>query len=123
MHLTWENEAVREVADSGGELEIVYPPSAFSRSPALRGWIKNTARRQTTEDAKAYLQFLYTDAAQETVAKYGYRPVNPAILKKHGGQFPKIDLFPITALAKDWDDAQLKFFADNGIFDIIYKPK
>jgi sulfate transport system substrate-binding protein len=123
VHLTWENEAVREVADSGGELEIVYPPVSILAEPSVTWVDKNTARRQTTEDAKAYLQFLYTDAAQETVAKYGYRPVNPAILKKHGGQFPKIDLFPITALAKDWDDAQLKFFADNGIFDIIYKPK
>jgi len=26
VHLTWENEALREVTDSGGELEIVYPP-------------------------------------------------------------------------------------------------
>jgi ABC-type sulfate transport system substrate-binding protein len=26
-------------------------------------------------------------------------------------------------LAKDWDDAQQKFFADNGIFDVIYKPR
>ena len=57
------------------------------------------------------------------IAKYGYRPVNPAILKKHSSQFPKIDLFPVTILAKDWDDAQQKFFADNGVFDVIYKPK
>jgi sulfate transport system substrate-binding protein len=123
VHLTWENEALREVADSGGELEIVYPPVSILAEPSVAWVDKNTTRRRTTEDAKAYLQFLYTDAAQETIAKYGYRPINPVILKKHGEKFPKIDLFPITVLAKDWDDAQQKFFADNGVFDIIYKPK
>jgi sulfate transport system substrate-binding protein len=29
----------------------------------------------------------------------------------------------VTILAKDWDDARQKFFADNGVFDVIYKPK
>jgi sulfate transport system substrate-binding protein len=33
---------------------------------------------------------------------------------------PQIDLFPVTILAKDWDDAQHKFFAENGIFDAIH---
>ena len=123
VHLTWENEALREVADSGGELEIVYPPVSILAEPSVAWVDKNTTRRQTTEDAKAYLDFLYTDAAQEAIAKYGYRPINPAILKKHSSQFPKIDLFPVTILAKDWDDAREKFFADNGVFDVIYKPK
>jgi len=123
VHLTWENEALREVADSGGELEIVYPPVSIVAEPSVAWVDKNTAHKQTTDDAKAYLEYLYTDAAQETIAKYGYRPINPAILKKHAGQFPKIDLFPVTILAKDWDDAQQKFFAENGVFDIVYKPK
>jgi ABC-type sulfate transport system substrate-binding protein len=82
------------------------------------------ALRDRQPEAQQYvLDFLYTDAAQEAIAKYGYRPINPAILKKHSSQFPKIDLFPVTILAKDWDDARQKFFADNGVFDVIYKPK
>jgi sulfate transport system substrate-binding protein len=34
---------------------------------------------------------------------------------------PRIALFPITAIARDWDDAQQKFFADNGIIDAILR--
>ena len=30
-----------------------------------------------------------------------------------------MDIFPVTILAKDWDDAQQKFFAEAGIFDTI----
>ncbi len=38
MHLTWENEALREVADSKGELEIVYPPVSIKAEPAV-AWV------------------------------------------------------------------------------------
>jgi sulfate/thiosulfate transport system substrate-binding protein len=122
VHLTWENEALREVADSKGDLEVVYPPVSILAEPSVAWVDSNVSRRQSAADAKAYLEFLYTAPAQETIAKYGYRPIDPEILKKHAAQFPNIDLFPVTLLAKDWDDAQQKFFAENGIFDQIYKP-
>lgn len=122
VHLTWENEALREVEDSKGDLEIVYPPVSILAEPSVAWVDSNVARHQNAADARAYLEFLYTDPAQETIAKYGYRPINPEILKRHAAQFPHIDLFPITLFAKDWDDAQQKFFAENGIFDQVYKP-
>ena len=34
-------------------------------------------------------------------------------------KLPKLDLFPVTAIAKDWSDARARFFADNGIYDIV----
>jgi ABC-type sulfate transport system substrate-binding protein len=57
--------------------------------------------------AKAYLEFLFTDRAQETMAQLGYRPVNAAILARHEGRLPKLDLFPVTLVAKDWDEKRL----------------
>jgi sulfate/thiosulfate transport system substrate-binding protein len=71
------------------------------------------------------LEFLDTDQAQETIAQHGYQPINSEVLKRHAAQLPPIDLFPITILAKDWDGAQQRFFADNGIFDVVHpmEPK
>jgi sulfate transport system substrate-binding protein len=123
VHLTWENEALREVEDSKGELEIVYPPVSILAEPSVAWVDSNVARRKSAASAKAYLEFLYTGPAQETIARYGYRPIDPEILKRHADRLPKIDLFPVTIVARDWDDAQQKFFAENGIFDTIYKPK
>jgi sulfate/thiosulfate transport system substrate-binding protein len=123
VHLTWENEALRETEDFKGELEVVYPPISIRAEPSVAWVDANVARRKTEVYAKAYLAFLYTDEAQQTMAKYGYRPTNPAILKRHGDRLPQIDLFPITRIAKDWDEAQSRFFSENGIFDAIYKPK
>ena len=34
-------------------------------------------------------------------------------------RLPPINLFPITAIAKSWYDAQEKFFGSNGIYDVV----
>jgi sulfate/thiosulfate-binding protein len=119
VHLTWENEALREVAENKDELEIVYPPVSIRAEQAVAWVDANDRNQKTTAYAKAYLEYLFTDPAQEVFAQFGYRPVKPAILARHTDRLPNIALFGITAIAKDWDDAQLKFFADNGIIDVI----
>jgi|CZKD01.1.fsa_nt_gi sulfate/thiosulfate-binding protein len=120
VHLTWENEALLEVEEYRGDLEVVYPPMSIRAEPSVAWVDANVARRKTEAYAKAYLEFLYTDQAQEAIAQHGYRPIKPEVLKKHANRFPQIDLFPVTILAKDWDDAQQKFFAEAGIFDAIH---
>jgi sulfate transport system substrate-binding protein len=123
VDLTWENEAIREVKEAKGDLEIVYPPVSILAQPYV-SWIDtNIALHKTEAESKAYLRFLFTDQAQETIAQFGYRPINPNILQKYRSQFPQIKLFPITFIAKDWNDAQQKFFAENGIIDLVYKSE
>jgi sulfate/thiosulfate transport system substrate-binding protein len=123
VHLTWENEAQREVADARGELEIVYPPVSIRAEPAV-AWVDvNVQRKHSEADAKAYLEFLYTDRGQEIIAAHGYRPIRPAILAAHRDRFPPIELFPVTLVAASWDDAQQKFFAEGGVFDLIDAPR
>jgi sulfate transport system substrate-binding protein len=80
-------------------------------------------RKGTRDAAEAYLKFLYTDAGQEIIAKNYYRPINAAVKARHAASFPDIQLFGITAVAKDWTDAYGKFFVDGKIFDSIYQPK
>jgi sulfate/thiosulfate transport system substrate-binding protein len=123
VHLTWENEARFEIEDSQGELEIIYPSASIRAEPSVAWVDKNVEQRKTGSYAKAYLEFLYSRPAQETMARYGYRPVDPEVLQKHASRLPAVQLFPVTLIAKDWDDADRKFFADNGVFDSIYTPR
>jgi sulfate/thiosulfate-binding protein len=123
VHLTWENEALREVTESKGELEVVYPPVSILAEPSVTWVDVNVEKHRSAIAAKAYLAFLFTDAAQEIFAKNGYRPINEAILKKHQDLLPGIELFPVTIVAKDWADAQSKFFGDNGIFETIHSAQ
>jgi sulfate transport system substrate-binding protein len=122
VHLTWENEARFETQDSQGEFEIVYPPVTIRAEPSVAWVDKNVERRKTERYAKAYLEFLFSRTAQETMARYGYRPIDPDVLREYAGRLPFVQLFSVTLIAKDWEDAQQKFFADNGVFDLIYSP-
>ena len=119
VHLTWENEALREVAESKGKLEIVYPPVSILAEPYVAWVDAAVARDGKLEDAKAYLAFLFSDEAQETVAQLGYRPYKPYAARKAGVDFYPLTLAPITDIARDWDDANEKFFAENGVIDLI----
>ncbi len=120
VHLTWENEARLEVNESEGELKLIYPPVSIKAEPPVAVVDTNVDRKGTRAAAEAYLNFLYTEEAQEIIAKHHYRPSNPKILEKHAADFPEIRLFDIKAVANDWDDAQQKFFAAGGEFDAIY---
>jgi sulfate/thiosulfate-binding protein len=123
VHLTWESEALSEVEESKDELEVVYPPVSILAEPSVT-WIDvNVGKHKSEATAKAYLAFLFTDTAQEIFARHGYRPTNEAILLKHQDRLPKLELFPVTLVAKDWADARARFFGENGIFAIIHSAR
>jgi sulfate/thiosulfate transport system substrate-binding protein len=123
VQVAWENEALRDAAESKGAVEIVYPPISILAEPAV-AWVDATVAKHNSEGlSKAYLEFLFLDEAQEIIAEEGYRPINKAIAARHADRLPPLKLFPITLIAKDWSDAQQKFFAENGLIDVIYVPK
>lgn len=123
VHLTWENEAHLEIAESKGDLEIIYPSSSFLAEPHVAVVDENAGKKGTSEVAEAYLKYLYTPEGQEIIAKHFYRPTNAEVLAKHRQQFPEIKLFSITEISKGWDDAQARFFAEGALFDTIYQSK
>lgn len=123
VHVSWENEALREVAESKGAVEIVYPPISILAEPSVAWVDANVAKNNSEKISRAYLEFLFSDEAQNIIAREGYRPFNAAIAEKYAGRLPPLNLFPITLIAKDWADAQQKFFADNGVVDAIYVAK
>jgi sulfate transport system substrate-binding protein len=121
VHLAWENEAHLEVREAKGDLDIVYPPISIRAEPHVAVVDEVVDRKKTRAAAEAYLKFLYTDAAQEIVAKHFYRPTNDTILKKNAAVFPNIRMFAITEIAKSFEDAHKQFIGEGGVFDSIYK--
>ncbi|HJT76203.1 MAG TPA: sulfate ABC transporter substrate-binding protein [Gemmataceae bacterium] len=123
VHLTWENEAALEVEESGGALEVVYPSASIRAEPYVAVVDATVDHKGTRAAAEAYLRFAYTDEGQEIFARHHYRPINPEVLRRHAADFPDIGLFPVTTVARDWGDAQKKFFAEGAVFDRIYQPR
>jgi len=122
VHLAWENEAHLEVREAKGKLDLIYPPISIRAEPHVAVVDDNVDRKKTRAAAEAYLQYLYSDRAQEIIAKHYYRPSNESILKNHASTFPDIRLFSATEIAKDFADAHKQFIGEGGVFDGIYKP-
>lgn len=121
VQLAWENEALREVADARDELAIIYPPVSILAEPYVAWVDTNVARHHTEREAQAYLEFLFSDVAQQTIAEAGYRPFNATIAQRFAARLPPLNLFSVTAIARDWDDANQRFFDENGILDTVLK--
>ena len=120
--LSWENEAHLALKESPGEYEIVYPSRSILAEPPVALVDKNVDRHKTRPVAEAFLNFLYTPAAQEIEGKDFYRPRNPEILAKYRSQFPDIPLATIDGDFGGWGKAQATHFGDGGVFDQIYQP-
>jgi len=119
VHVTWENEALREVAASKGKLQIVYPPVSVLAEPYVAWVDKSVTERGTADVAKAYLDFLFTDEAQEVIARLGYHPYKSGIAEKAGVHFADMKLVPTSAISPDWNDLNEKFFSENGVVTAI----
>lgn len=118
--LAWENEAFLSLDEFGADkFEIVAPSLSILAEPPVAVVDKNVDKKGTRKVAEAYLQYLYTDAAQEIIARNHYRPTNPAVAARYASQFPKLSLVTIADFG-GWAQAQATHFADGGVFDQIY---
>jgi len=84
---------------------------------------RTVAKKATGDIARAYLNFLYSDEAQEIAAKHALRPINPALLKKYAATFKPIQLFTVEDVFGSFAEAQKQHFNDGGQFDKLYTVK
>jgi sulfate/thiosulfate-binding protein len=121
--LSWENEAYLALNELGKDkVEVVTPSISILAEPPVSVVDKIAAKHGTTEAAKAYLQFLYSEQGQEIAARNYYRPRLASVAAKYANRFPKIALFTIDDFFGGWQKAQKKHFDDGGLFDKIYTP-
>jgi len=120
--LAWENDAHLAINEFGADkVEIVTPPTSILAEPPVAVVDKNVDHNGTRAVAEGYLNYLYTDEAQDIIGKNFYRPIGDAAVKKYDSQFPKIKLATIADFG-GWRKAQKDHFADGGTFDQIYTP-
>ena len=118
--IAWENEAIATVEEYPDEYEIISPSISILAQPSVAIVDENADANGTQEVAAAYLEYLYTDEAQELIGEYGYRPSNEDILAEYSDKF---DLDMTLCSIEDfggWDAAYETYFNDGAIFDEIY---
>jgi sulfate/thiosulfate transport system substrate-binding protein len=122
--LAWENEAHLALKEFGAsKFEIVTPSLSILAEPPVAVVDKNAKRHGTTEVAKAYLDYLYSDEGQEIAAKNFYRPRNEEVAKKYADNFSQLKLVTVDQEFGGWTKAQQTHFADGGLFDQIFQPQ
>jgi len=121
--VTFENEVNLVRAEFGDNFEVVYPSSSILAESPVAVVDKVVDKKNIRKEATAYLNFLYTDAGQEIIAKHYLRPRSDAVFKKYAASFKPISLFTVDEVFGGWRAAQKKHFDDGGEFDKIYSSK
>jgi sulfate transport system substrate-binding protein len=121
--LAWENEAHLALKEFGADkFDIVTPSISILAEPPVSIVDKTARRHGTTEVAKAYLDYLYSDEGQDIAGKNFYRPCSEKAAAKYAGQFAALKLVTIDGEFGGWTKAQKTHFADGGVFDQIFQP-
>ena len=122
--ITFESEVVSVDKEFGaGKVDAIHPSSSIVAENPVAVVERTVAKKGTADQAKAYLNFLYTDAGQEIAAQHAIRPSNAAILKKYASTFKPIQLFTVDEFFGSFAEAQKVHFNDGGQFDKLYTVK
>jgi sulfate transport system substrate-binding protein len=106
---------------AGQPFEVVAPSYSVEAELPVAVVEKVAQRRGTTKQARAYLEYLSSDAGQEVAAKNYFRPRSAAVARKFSGQFAQLTLFRVDDVFGSWAEAQKTHFAEDGVFDQIYR--
>ena len=119
--ITFESEVISVDREFGtGKVDAIHPSISIVAENPVAVVERTVAKKGTGELAKAYLDYLYSDAAQEIAAKHALRPRNSAILRKHAATFKPLQLFTVNEVFGSFAEAQRVHFNDGGLFDKIY---
>lgn len=122
--LSWENEAFLAINELGPDkFDIVVPPLSIKAEPPVALVRGNTEEKGTTEVAQAYLDYLYSPAAQQIIARNYYRPSRPEFADaKDLKRFPSVKLLTIDdPVFGGWAKVTPRHFGNGGVFDQIFK--
>jgi sulfate/thiosulfate-binding protein len=108
--LAYENEAI-QAQQAGADIQFVRPSATILIENPI-AVLKGT---QNPTQAKAFVDFTRSAAAQNIWAQYGYRPIVQSVFKKWSKTFPiPRQLFTIRDIVKGgWPVVQPKFFDPN----------
>ena len=121
--ITFESEVVSVEREFGkGKVEAVYPSVSITTENPVAVVERTVGKKGTAELAKAYLDYLYSDEAQEIAARHAIRPRSEALLKKYQAQFKPIPQFTVAKYFGSLNEAQKVQYNDGGQFDKLYQP-
>jgi sulfate transport system substrate-binding protein len=119
--VTFEAETAAVKKQYGADkVDVVVPPVSILAEFPVAIVDKVVDKRGSRETAKAFLDFVYSDAGQEIVASYNNRVASPAVTERHKSQYPAVRLVKVEDVFGGWSKAMADYFASGAKFDKLY---
>lgn len=116
--ISFESEVfniAEQFADKG--FEVIMPAVSFKAEFPV-AWIdRNTERNGTQDVARAYVEYLYSEPAQELLASFNYRVVSSAVTAANAERFAPVELLTIDEITGGWENASRDHFANGALLD------
>ena len=120
--ITFESEVNGIRQEYGADdYEVVVPKvSILSEFPVA--WLdKNTEAKGSTDAAKAYLQYLYSEPAQRLLAENYYRVRDEKVQAEYKDRFPDVQLKTVEDIGGSWEQVMKTHFNNGGLLDQLQK--
>ena len=115
--INYENEVLLG-RQRGQDYELVIPHSTILIETPVAVVDTYVDKHGTRAAAEGFVSFLFTPAAQQVLAQYGFRPVDAGVAKSNASQFPAVaDPFTVAQFG-GWSKASADIFGDNGIYTL-----
>jgi sulfate/thiosulfate transport system substrate-binding protein len=116
--ITYENEVLLG-QQRGQDYELVIPHSTILIETPVAVVDTYVDKHGTRAPAEAFVNFLFTPAAQQVFAQYGFRPVDSTVAQSTASQFPVVaDQFTVDQFGGWTKATQDIFAADTGIYTL-----
>lgn len=116
--ITFENEANLAAKQFGaGQVDIVYPKYSIKSESPVAVVNAVTDKKGTTEAATEYLNYLWSEPAQQLAADLYLRPSVASVLEKNSDKLPPVETFRPNDTFGSWDEIMSTYFSDGGVFD------
>jgi sulfate ABC transporter, sulfate-binding protein len=120
--ITFESEVhgIRQEYDADNYDVVIPKVSILAEFPVA--WLdKNTEAKGTTDTAKNYLEYLYSEPAQRLLAENHYRVRDEKVAAAFKDRFPELKLKTIEDISGSWDKAMKEHFASGALLDQLQK--
>ncbi|WP_355661338.1 thiosulfate ABC transporter substrate-binding protein CysP [Halomonas salifodinae] len=120
--ISFESEVNNIRGEYGSDdYEVIVPPvSILAEFPVAV--VESNAQRNGTEDlARGYLDYLYSEEGQRTLAGFNYRVHHEAVVEEFAEQFPETELLRVEEVFGSWEQAMEDHFAGGALLDQLQR--
>jgi sulfate/thiosulfate transport system substrate-binding protein len=116
--VTFESEVSSIRKEYGkSQLEAVIPSLSVRADFPVAVVDKVVVKKGTRKLATAYLEYLFSPAGQELIAKSHNRVHDKSVAARYAAQFPAVKLVSVEEVFGSWDKVTKQHFAEGGILD------